>query len=63
MNKQVYKDAHILWQKDPEDGVAEKPILVEVYNDLLCISQEDNSVNLNYDSIDELCKLLKKLKQ
>jgi hypothetical protein len=55
-------DDYIIWQPDPEDGVAEKAILVESYSDVITLQQNDQSININYESIDELCKLLKKLK-
>lgn len=58
------KNAHIIWQQtgDEENPVAERPLLIETYNDVISIGQEGKSINLNYGSIDELCKLLKKLK-
>jgi hypothetical protein len=54
---------YIIWQVEPEDGVSEKPILIECYSDIVSITQEDSSINLNYESIDELCKLLKEIKK
>jgi hypothetical protein len=53
---------YIIWQVEPA-GVSEKPILIECYSDIVSITQEDSSINLNYESIDELCKLLKEIKQ
>jgi hypothetical protein len=55
-------DDYIIWQEDPNDGVAESAILVEAYSDIISFQQNDSSININYESVDEICKLLKKLK-
>lgn len=62
MTEKLYKDARIIWQKGSDDGVAEKPIVLEIYTDVICLKQENQSINVNYESIDEFCKLLKSLK-
>lgn len=59
MTSKPYKNAIILWQEDPEDGVAEKPILIEYYNDVISLTQEDNRISLNYESVKELISCLK----
>ena len=56
-----YKDSIILWQEDPEDGVAEKPILVEPYSDVISLTQGDNSISLNFHHVNELIKVLKQV--
>lgn len=55
-----YQNSVIVWQEDPEDGVAEKPILLESYSDVISIVQGDNSICLNYHVVAEFCKALKK---
>lgn len=55
-------NSHIIWQ-EVEDGVGEPALLFEPFNDCLQVSQAGAVINVNYQSIDELCKLLKKLKK
>jgi hypothetical protein len=55
-----HKNSLIVWQEDPEDGVAEKPVLLECYNDVIAMTQGDNTINLNYETVAEFCKALKK---
>lgn len=55
-------DDYIIWQEDP-DAVSGPSILVETYSDCISIQQKDQSISLNYESVDEFCKLLKQLKQ
>ena len=57
------KESYIVWQNDPQDGVAEPALLIEKYLDTVSITQKDNCINVNYESIDELCKLLKKIQK
>lgn len=56
-------NSHIIWQQAEEDGIAEPAILVEPYNDVMQISQDGSVINLNYKSVDEFCKVLRKLKK
>lgn len=51
------------YTKEHSDGFPEQSIVIERYDDIISIQQEKDSINLNYESIDELCKLLKKLKR
>jgi hypothetical protein len=56
------KDSLIIWQ-DIEEGVGEPALLLERFSDSICITQEDNRVSLNYDTISELCKRLNQFKK
>ena len=62
MNTKTKGDDYIIWQECDDDSISEKAILIEAYSDVISIQQEDSSVNLNYESVDEFCKLLKKIK-
>lgn len=55
------KENKILWQQTDE-GVGEPALMIEAYSDCICITQEESIIRLNFDSVDELTKLLKKLK-
>lgn len=63
MTERTKGNDYIIWQNDPEDGISEKALLVEAYSYVVSISQEDRNINVNYESIDELCKLLKQIKK
>jgi hypothetical protein len=63
MIRENYKESFILWQDSAEDGVPEPAILVNVYGDIISLDCGDNSINVNYESINELCKLLKQVKK
>jgi hypothetical protein len=55
---------HIIWQNVSEDlGVSEAALLVEKYSDVITITQEGRHININYETIDEVVKLLKQLKK
>lgn len=53
---------YIIWQDGPEDGIGENAIMIESYSGVVAIQQNSSSININYETIDELCKLLKKIK-
>lgn len=63
MTESNYKDSYTLWQTAPEDGIEEKPLIIEPYSDVISIKSNGESVNLNYESIPEFIKLLQKLKK
>lgn len=65
VKRPVKKESHIMWQNElPEgEGMSEQAILVETYNDMVQIIQDEQIINLNYESIDSFCKLLKKVKR
>lgn len=62
MTEKNHEESYTLWQEAGEDSVSEKPLIVSSYSDVICISQEGREINVNYESVNELCKLLKKLK-
>lgn len=57
------KDAIIFWQKNSESGVGEPALLIEPYMGCIQITQEDQRVNLSYESIKDLCKVLKSMEE
>jgi len=65
MIQKTAKENTILWQQveDEEGGIGEPALLIEEFMDVVTITQEDRYVNINYDSIDELCKVLKQAKK
>lgn len=56
------KSSIVMWQPDPEEGVAEKALLIETYIDIFTIRQGDDCISINYESIPELIKALKIVK-
>lgn len=51
----------IVWQ-EVDDGIPEPALMVTPYSDTINITQGANSINLNYDTVNEFCKLLRKLR-
>lgn len=51
----------ILWQTDPEDAIAEPALLIEPYSDTIRIGQKEQAINVNYESVDELIKVLRNM--
>jgi DNA uptake protein ComE-like DNA-binding protein len=54
--------AIIIWQETSE-GAAEPAIVVEPYTDVIQIVQEGERININYESVKEICKVLNSLKR
>jgi hypothetical protein len=62
MIHEAYKESFIIWQElDTDSGLPEPALLIERYNDIVSIQQGKEYINLNYDSIPELIKLLRKI--
>lgn len=57
------KNAIIMWQSNEENGVGEPALLIESYIGCFQITQDDQKININYESIKDLCKILKQLKE
>lgn len=55
------KEDVIIYQQT-EDGVSEPALFIEPFNDVICINQEGRFININYETVVGLCKLLKELK-
>lgn len=57
------KHSQVIWQED-EEGIPEKAILVTNYagSGLVEIKQGDAEINVNYESIPELVKVMKTVK-
>jgi hypothetical protein len=52
----------VLWQQSADEIPGEPALLIEPYSDTIRISQEDNAINLNYESVDEFIKVLRNMK-
>jgi hypothetical protein len=54
--------AKIVWQQktDYDCGLPEPAILVEFMTDIVALTQEGQVINLNYETIEEFCRLLRK---
>lgn len=62
--QEIRKESFIIWQEGTDDNpIGEPALLIESYSDVFSIQQEDRSININYDSIDGLIKLLKQIKK
>lgn len=58
------KNSFVMWQDiNPEEGIAEPAILIESFTDSIRITQYGQAINLNYESINELSRILKKCNQ
>ena len=56
------RESFIIWQNNP-DGVGEPALLIETYNDVFSITQEDRFIQINYSTVKELCRIMKQLKE
>lgn len=65
MTESVYgKKSFVMWQViNPEEGIAEPALLIEAFTDSIRITQDGQAISLNYESINELSKILKKCNQ
>lgn len=57
----------ILWQENKETGVGEPALAITAYSDVIQIEQGSVNggvqiININYDSVAELCRELRKTK-
>jgi hypothetical protein len=50
----------ILWQTHPDEGVAEMPIAIKCYEDVIRIEQMGESINLNYHMVNEFIRALRR---
>jgi len=62
IEKLYSKNAQIIWQTPGEDNVPEPAIVVEAYMGSFSLTQEGRSISINYESIKDLIKVLKDLK-
>ncbi|WP_407522701.1 hypothetical protein PDL71_15530 [Lacibacter sp. MH-610] len=53
------KESVVFWQTNEENGVGEPALLIEFYNDVMQISQDGERININYESIKDLVKILR----
>lgn len=62
MTIETRKGDVVIYQSDSE-GIGEPALLLQPYSGLMCITQEDRAININYDTFKELIKAMNKLKQ
>jgi len=62
-SESTLKNSTVLWQNSEENGVGEPALLIESYNGCIIITQDGNHINLNYESVQEFCKILKQCKE
>ena len=62
MKHENRKGSVTVWQNSQENGVGEPAIVVEPYNDVIEIRQEDRYITINYETINALVRLLKTIK-
>lgn len=58
-------DSIVIWQERTDDDMllpGEPALLIESYYDVISIQQGDQSININYETVKELCKVLKSMK-
>lgn len=54
------EDSKVIWQQvDAEFGVGEPAMLVNFYSDTVEITQGKGSILINYETLPDLCSLLK----
>lgn len=57
------KESKILWQSSAEDNVPEQALLIEFYTSEFSITQGDNCIIINYETVQELLKIIKSHKK
>lgn len=57
-----HKNSMTVWQ-ETEEGMPEASLLIETYEDVVCIQQEGRHIHLNYESLKPLAKLLLSIKK
>lgn len=62
MTQTVTKNTIVFWQTNT-DGCAEEAIAIEPYQDVITLNQGDDLIRINYDSLDEFIKQLRKIKK
>lgn len=63
MTERIAKESFTLWQESSEDSVPEPAFLIVPHSDVVRIQQGGDQILLNYESVDELCKVLKQIKK
>lgn len=60
MTETTCKDDVVLWQET--EGIPQPALLIEFFDECITITQENKYISLNYESVNELCKVLKSRK-
>jgi len=57
----IKSGSSIIWQHIMDDDIklnGEPSLIISSYSDILCIKQEGNTININFENIRELIKTL-----
>lgn len=65
MNVTTNDNAVIMWQTEPPDGygLPEPALLFDLTSDAFTVYQERRYLTINYESIDEMIKILRQVKR
>ena len=53
------KNSITFWPEDPEDGVAEKAIVIELYSDCISLTQRGSDITIQRENVAEFIKAIK----
>ena len=56
------ENSKLIWQ-NVNEGIPEPALLITPYIDCIQIEQADQTININYETVNELCKVIKNLKE
>ena len=56
-------DKSIMWLEGSEDNIPEPAVLMEAYEGVLSIQQQDNSILINWEDIKDFIKEIKRLEK
>lgn len=57
------KETKILWQNGSGEGVGEPALVITPYFGCFQIEQGENIISINYETVADLCKVLKSMKE
>ncbi len=58
MERVIDAKTTVIWQKEPEDRVAEPALLVKGYLDVIAIQQGSDTININREALPEIIRVL-----
>lgn len=58
-----HQHSSTFWQTGSEDGLPEDAIVIEGYKDTMALTQGSDVINVNYESLDEFIKELRRMKK
>ena len=56
------ENSKLIWQ-NVNEGIPEPALLITPYIGCIQIEQADQMININYETVNELCKVIKNLKE